>query len=112
MATKREDRRILRTRSALRDALVALILEHGYETITIQHIIDRANVGRSTFYAHYLDKDTLLRDTLTELRAMLSRQQLEARERKGSLEQGQFAFSLGMFVHAESHAHLSECPLP
>lgn len=106
MTPKGEDRRIQRTRGALRHALVALILERGYETITVQHIIDQANVGRSTFYAHYLDKDTLLRDTLTELRALLGRQQRAATELTGGLAQGQFAFSLGMFAHAESHTHL------
>jgi AcrR family transcriptional regulator len=106
MAANGEDRRIQRTRGALRRALIEQILEQGYETITIQQIIDRANVGRSTFYAHYLDKDTLLRDTLAELRGLLARQQLAATERKGGLAQGQFAFSLGMFVHAESHVHL------
>ena len=56
MATKAPDRRVQRTRKLLQDALMALILEKGYEAVTIQDIIDRANVGRSTFYAHFLDK--------------------------------------------------------
>jgi AcrR family transcriptional regulator len=106
MAAKAEDRRIQRTRGALREALIELILEQGYETITVQAIIDRANVGRSTFYAHYLDKELLPRDTLTELRAMLSRQQQAALEQRGGLGAGRFAFSLGMFAHAESHVLL------
>jgi AcrR family transcriptional regulator len=42
------------------DALVALILEKRYERITVQDILDRADVGRSTFYAHYRDKEALL----------------------------------------------------
>ncbi|KAB8143005.1 TetR/AcrR family transcriptional regulator [Chloroflexia bacterium SDU3-3] len=53
------DRRSQRTRQLLSDALVALIQEKRYSEITIQDIIDRANIGRSTFYAHYLDKDDL-----------------------------------------------------
>lgn len=106
MATKREDRRIQRTRSTLRRALVELILEQGYEAITVQQIIDRANVGRSTFYAHYLDKQQLLRDNLRELGAELSRQQQATAAVHGGLAQGQFAFSLGMFDHAASHADL------
>ena len=56
---KRPDRRTKRTRKALRDALVELILEKHYDAITVQDIIDRANIGRSTFYAHYRDKEDL-----------------------------------------------------
>jgi AcrR family transcriptional regulator len=54
------DRRVQRTRRLLQDALLALILEKGYEAITVQDILDRANLGRSTFYVHYRDKDDLL----------------------------------------------------
>jgi AcrR family transcriptional regulator len=54
------DRRVQRTRRLIQDALIELILEKGYESVTIQDILDRADVGRSTFYAHYTDKDSLL----------------------------------------------------
>ncbi len=54
------DRRIQRTKKLLSDALIALVLEKGYENITIQDIIDKANVGRSTFYAHFESKEQLL----------------------------------------------------
>lgn len=54
------DRRTDRTRRALADALVELILEKGYEAVTVQAILDRANVGRSTFYAHFDSKEELL----------------------------------------------------
>jgi AcrR family transcriptional regulator len=60
MSTRSPDRRVRRTRLALQNALVELISEHGYESITVQEIIDRADVGRSTFYAHFRDKDELL----------------------------------------------------
>lgn len=53
------DRRIQRTRELLQKALVELISERNYDTITIQDIIDRANVGRTTFYKHYNSKDEL-----------------------------------------------------
>ena len=56
----RPDRRIGRTRKALKEALTDLILEKGYESVTVQNVIDRADVGRSTFYAHFVDKDGLL----------------------------------------------------
>jgi AcrR family transcriptional regulator len=106
MVAQTEDRRIQRTRSALRSALIELILEQGYEAITIQEIIDRANVGRSTFYAHYMDKHQLLLANLAELRSMLMEYQRASVQKRGDLAQGGFAFSLGMFDHADSHAQL------
>ena len=57
---KKTDARVRRTRDALGDALVALMQEKPFETITVQDVLDRANVGRSTFYSHYSDKDDLL----------------------------------------------------
>ncbi|MEJ2354006.1 MAG: TetR/AcrR family transcriptional regulator, partial [Anaerolineales bacterium] len=60
MKKERVDRRVQRTRQLLNDALMSLIVEKGYDSITVQNIIDRANLGRSTFYAHYQDKDDLL----------------------------------------------------
>ena len=61
------DRRVARTRRALKEALTDLILERGYESVTVQDVIDRADVGRSTFYAHFLDKDDLLMAILADL---------------------------------------------
>ena len=63
----RPDRRVARTRRLLKDALTDLILERGYESVTVQDVIDRADVGRSTFYAHFLDKDDLLMAVLADL---------------------------------------------
>ncbi len=54
------DRRILRTRKLLWEALISLIEEKDYSEITIQDIADRANVNRVTFYLHYRDKQDLL----------------------------------------------------
>jgi AcrR family transcriptional regulator len=63
----RPDRRVARSRRALKEALTDLILERGYESVTVQDVIDRADVGRSTFYAHFLDKDDLLMAILADL---------------------------------------------
>ena len=57
---KKTDARVRRTRDALGDALVALMQEKPFDTITVQDVLDRAHVGRSTFYSHYSDKDDLL----------------------------------------------------
>jgi AcrR family transcriptional regulator len=56
----------------LGDALTALMLEQRYDTITVQEIIDRANVGRSTFYAHFLDKEDLLQSQIAGMIAALA----------------------------------------
>jgi AcrR family transcriptional regulator len=65
------DRRVVRTRTALADALVALIRRKPYDRITVEDILAEANVGRATFYAHYSSKDDLLRRSLDRLRALL-----------------------------------------
>jgi AcrR family transcriptional regulator len=53
------DRRILKTRDRLGDALIALIQEKPFDSIRIQEVLDRAGISRSTFYTHYRDKDDL-----------------------------------------------------
>jgi AcrR family transcriptional regulator len=69
MTGEKVDRRVRRTRQLLRDALLALITEKGYARVTVQDIIDRADVGRSTFYVHFRDKEDLLVYGLEELRS-------------------------------------------
>jgi AcrR family transcriptional regulator len=64
---ERVDRRVSKTKRALHEALLALIREQEYEDISIQEILDRANVGRSTFYTHYRDKDELLVDGIHDM---------------------------------------------
>ncbi|MGB7539687.1 MAG: TetR/AcrR family transcriptional regulator [Anaerolineales bacterium] len=62
-----KDRRIRRTRRALRDALMGLILERDFDAITIQEITDRADLNRATFYLHYKDKQDLLFRSMQEI---------------------------------------------
>ena len=58
------DRRTLRRRRALGAALVDLMVAHSFDDISVQQLLDRAKVGRATFYAHFRNKhDLLLGDT-------------------------------------------------
>lgn len=56
----RVDPRVTRTRKLIRDALISLLMEKSFESISVQDIAERATVNRATFYAHYTDKFTLL----------------------------------------------------
>ncbi len=93
------DRRVARTRSGLHRALMSLTLEKGYDAVTIGDICDTANIGRSTFYAHFPNKDALLRNGMDNLREMLV-------DRQKTPDNGIFGFSLAMFEHARSHRDL------
>ena len=104
MATKKVDRRIQRTRQLLQDALITLILEQGYDKITVQHIIDEANVGRSTFYAHYLDKDDLMASSMDLLRGELHQHLSGAGG--GGEEEEETAVSLALFRHTKEQYQL------
>jgi AcrR family transcriptional regulator len=61
----RQDRRVNRTRRQLREALTALILEKGYDVLTIEDITERADLGRTTFYLHYRGKEELLLESIS-----------------------------------------------
>jgi AcrR family transcriptional regulator len=69
---KKTDARVRRTRDALGDALIALMQEKPFDTITVQDVLDRAHVSRSTFYTHYSDKDDLLMSDAEEFFEALS----------------------------------------
>jgi AcrR family transcriptional regulator len=72
------DRRVRRTRKLLHDAFISLAIEKGYEKTTIQDILDRADVGRSTFYAHYRDKAALLTASFDGMHEQLQGQLADA----------------------------------
>ena len=100
------DRRVPRTMGMLQHALTSLILKKGYEAITIQDICDEANVGRSTFYAHYTSKDDLKRNSFEHLRKELVDRQNEAQAASGEIKDRSLGFSLTMFEHARDHIDL------
>ncbi|HEY3744172.1 MAG TPA: TetR/AcrR family transcriptional regulator [Bryobacteraceae bacterium] len=80
-ATAKIDARIRRTRDRLGDALVELILEKPFDEINVQDILDRAGVGRSTFYTHYRDKDDLFLSDVEDFFQMMSTVVLRSGER-------------------------------
>jgi len=88
----RTGRRSQRTRHLLGEALVQLIREKDYGTITVSDIIERANVGRSTFYVHYRDKDALFVGELDRVIEVLS-------HHIPGQEELPFFPSLGLFRH-------------
>jgi AcrR family transcriptional regulator len=61
------DRRIQKTRKLLHEALMSLLHEKSYDDIVVKEILDRANVGRSTFYMHFRDKDDLLVNAMMDM---------------------------------------------
>jgi AcrR family transcriptional regulator len=96
-----KDRRIQKTEALLREALAALIREKPYDDIVVKEILDRANVGRSTFYTHFRDKDDLL---LSGIRDML-RSAGPAGGRRGPAKPSDAIvwFSLPILEHIERH---------
>lgn len=90
-----EDRRAARTRRLLKQSLMELMHSMRYEDITVQHIIDRADVGRSTFYAHFTDKDDLVKQMLEEMLETITRGVKPEEEREASFPLA------GMFRHLQ-----------
>src|SRR5258708_30688329 len=102
---KKLDPRVVRTRQLLRDALVASILEKGYDATNIQDITDRAGLRRATFYLHYGDKDDLLLAMMREkLDALML--DMEARSAKSFSAETQPSEDLLTFQHVQERADL------
>lgn len=102
---KKTDPRVVRTRQMLREALVACILENGYDATNIQDITDRAGLRRATFYLHYRDKEdlmlALIRDMLDDLMA-----KMEAQSERAFTPETQTSEDLLTFLHVQEHADL------
>lgn len=100
-AEGRLDRRIARTRASLRDALMRLLKRKDYGSISVRDLVDEANVGRSTFYAHCSGKDQLLRLSLG-----MMREELSAAIAVGDDAGRPFGFSLPLLEHMAEHRDL------
>lgn len=95
--SKTIDKRVERTRQNLRLAFSQLLQCCKYEEITVEDIARTAGVGRSTFYTHYADKDSLKREGIEQLRKqLLTRSRLDAAK-------GGSSFTLAIFEHAREH---------
>jgi len=95
-----KDRRIQKTRALLHEALASLIREKPYDEIVVKEILDRANVGRSTFYTHYRDKDELLAGGIHE---MLQAVHAAEPPTTGKKHERIVRFSLPVFEHIHRH---------
>jgi len=99
---KIKDRRIEKTEALLREALSSLIREKAYDSIVVKEILDRANVGRSTFYTHFRDKDELLASTIHEMLRPAQSPQLRASPKPSERI---IRFSLPILEYLEGHRH-------
>jgi len=103
---KNKDRRVQRTHQLLREALFALIQERGFERLSVQDIIDRANIGRATFYAHFDNKEDLLFSGFDTLRTALRTRQRVALAKEDAGDGRLFAYSHDLLSHVYEHRHL------
>jgi AcrR family transcriptional regulator len=94
------DRRIQKTQNLLREALVSLIHEKNYDSIVVKEILDRANVGRSTFYMHFGDKDELL---VSGIHDMLRSVQSAKPPSSAKRYERMIWFSLPIFEYHDQH---------
>jgi AcrR family transcriptional regulator len=100
----RHERRRLQTRKLLIQTTLQLVLEKGYDAITIQDITDQADLGRGTFYIHFKDKEdvvwTMFQELIQELEAE-AHLQLDR-----TMPQVEFFGLLNIFRHAEKNKDL------
>jgi AcrR family transcriptional regulator len=106
LAEKRvQDRRIQKTQRLLHEALFSLIHEKSYDAIVVKEILDHANVGRSTFYTHFRNKDELL---VSAIHDMLRSVQSEGRPSSATRDETMMWFSLPIFEHISHYRRAGE----
>lgn len=106
------DPRVARTRRFLMDALMNLILEEGYDSVTVREIVQKAGVNRSTFYLHFRDKQDILShmedEILNELASSVRNPSFTHESALRDYEEsGEPIYSaVALFKHIEKYAHL------
>ncbi len=93
-----DDRRVRKTRRLLHDALVTLILERGWDAVSVRDVCEKADVGRSTFYVHFADKENLLLSGFDELHQEMEQIRTSAKV--------PFGFWGPLAAHAAEHTRL------
>jgi AcrR family transcriptional regulator len=91
---QKADRRSQRTYRLVRSAFAELVVEKPYDKILVQDILDRAGIGRTTFYAHYFDKEDVLNHIIEQELELLTRSIAHAEARQRVIP------SLELFEHA------------
>ena len=102
MTKETPDKRIQRTRKVLHEALIELILEKGFDKVTVQDVIKRANIGRSTFYLHFKDTEDLFLSGFENLWSLFEQHLTDPGAAKASV----WDLSLIVFQHAQSYAEV------
>ena len=106
MKQEKQDRRSRRTRHLVTEAMAELLQEKRYEDITVRDILDRADIGSSTFYAHYFDKEDVQASLIQQLFAQLLQQLLR---RSGKQE---VVPSLELFRHVQQNVQQIQALIP
>jgi AcrR family transcriptional regulator len=100
------DRRVQKTRKLLQDSLIELVSEKGYESVTIQELVERANVGRSTFYIHFQDKHELLQSCFDQIGQQLEAHNTQISNGQASSDFHNTHFILNIFQFVEKNHKL------
>ncbi len=95
MKQDKQDRRSRRTRQLVSSAMMELLSEKRYEAITVQDILDRAGIGRSTFYSHYFDKEDVHASMMEQMIEKMNQQLSERHAGQGIVP------SLELFQHIQ-----------
>lgn len=107
-AKRAKDRRIQKTQHLLREALASLIREKPYDAIVVKEILAHANVGRSTFYTHFRDKDDLLVGCIHDMLRSVDPLGLASSAKRYERIIG---FSLPIFEHIHQHMNKGEAKI-
>lgn len=105
-----EERRVRRTKNALKRHFIALVKEKGYSAVTVTDIVEHADYNRSTFYAYYLDKEDLASQLLDEMMNLLSQSFYEPFTVNTTVQYGQIENRTQntFFLHIYENRHFYE----